>query len=122
MLYECRKNVQKKKKKKKKKRMQPTKYWDLPVEPKSLKDEDVGEAILPPINELPIVDWCPLVISGGGDGELVLLGRLARELLLLLTLADVVLVGPKASSWSRFSSWPTLVANCGVADDGEGEK
>lgn len=85
----------------------------LPVEPKSEKEDEVGEAILPPLGsiELTIAWWLtrwPFVRSGGGEGELVLLGRLASELLLLLTLIVtgvwlplVVDDGPKASSWSR---------------------
>lgn len=129
-------------------------YWEkkyeyLPVEPKSEKEDEVGEAMLvfppPPLEELFIIEltiawwlrWCcccwlrrcwgwwpvwPLLSKGGGEGELVLLGRLASELLLLLLMlilltfivgvvvdselmpfsdAEVVEEGPKASSWSR---------------------
>ena len=74
---------------------------DLPVEPKSLNEDDAGDATLPPFGKMLC---CPLYI-GGGDGELVLLGILANELLLLrfmvigvALLLLVVLDSPNASS------------------------
>ncbi len=120
------------------------------MEPKSEKEEEVGEAMLvlppppPPLEAAFIIEltiawwlrWCwllrrcawpwPLVSRGGGEGELVLLGRLASELLLLLlmllltfmvgvvvemelpcsVLEVVVEEGPKASSWSRLPPMP----------------